>query len=186
MASSATGTCGIGGGSMSCTGPIKSLASTASGSRTVETYAPQSAENWMEDYGTGAMSHGVGVVQLDPTFADTVTADASYHVFLTPRGDLKSPLYVTKVSATSFEVHEANGGTSSLSFDYKIVAKRRGYETQRLVDVTDRYTAAQLSSKVHRTAQKTARESKSIARPQIGLNKSVPPANRVLNPVVQK
>jgi hypothetical protein len=138
-ATSATGTCGIGGGSMSCTGPMKSLVSTA-GSRTVETYAPQSAENWMEDYGTGAMNHGVGVVQLDSTFADTVTADASYHVFLTPRGDSPGHLYVTNVTAGSFEVRESGSGTSSISFDYKIVGKRRGYEAQRMVDVTEAFT----------------------------------------------
>jgi hypothetical protein len=137
MATSATGTCGISGGSMSCTGPIKSLAS-AGGSRTVETYAMQSPENWMEDFGTGAMQGGVGVVQIDRAFADTVTGDASYHVFLTPRGDSKG-LYVTNVTASSFEVREAGGGTSSLSFDYRIVAKRAGYEAQRMVDVTDTF-----------------------------------------------
>jgi hypothetical protein len=146
MATSATGTCGIGGGSMSCTGPAKSLVSTVGGQRTVETYAPQSAENWMEDYGMGAMDRGVGVVQIDPTFAETITADASYHVFLTPRGDSPGHLFVTNVTASSFEVRESGGGTSSIGFDYKIVAKRRGYEAQRLVDVTDRFNAEKAQS----------------------------------------
>jgi hypothetical protein len=145
-ASSATGTCGIGGGSMSCTGPIKSLATTGGGQGTVETYAPQAAESWMEDYGTGATEHGVGVVQIDPVFADTVTADTSYHVFLTPLGDSKG-LYVVKTGPTSFQVRESGGGTSSIGFDYKIVAKRRGYEAQRLVDVTDRFNAEQAQTK---------------------------------------
>jgi hypothetical protein len=180
------GMCGIGDGDLSCTGQVKMLATTGGGSRTVEMYAPQSAENWMEDYGTGAMAAGRGVVQIDPTFADTVTADTSYHVFLTPLGDLKSPLYVTKISATNFEVREANGGNSSISFDYKIVAKRRGYEAQRLVDVTDRFNAEQAETKRRTPGGMKARESKSIARPQNGLNKSVPPANRVVNSVVQK
>jgi hypothetical protein len=144
-AGSATGTCGIGGGSVSCTGPVKSLVSTA-GSRTVETYATQSAENWMEDYGTGALARGVGVVQIDATFAQTVTGDASYHVFLTPHGDSKG-LYVTNLTPTSFEVRESGGGTSTLSFDYKIVGKRRGYEQQRLVDVTDRFNAEEARTK---------------------------------------
>jgi hypothetical protein len=138
-ATSATGTCGIGGGSMSCTGPMKSLVSTGGGSRTVETYAMQSPESWMEDFGTGSMERGTGVVQIDPAFAETVTADASYHVFLTPRGDSPGHLYVTNVTANSFEVREANGGTSSISFDYRIVAKRRGYEAKRLTDVTDAF-----------------------------------------------
>jgi hypothetical protein len=75
-----------------------------------------------------------------------VTADASYHVFLTPHGDSKG-LYVTNLTPTSFEVRESGGGTSSLSFDYKIVGKRRGYEAQRLVDVTDRFNVEQAETK---------------------------------------
>ena len=93
MASSADGTCGIGGGSMTCTGPIKSLASAGNGARTVETYAVQSPENWMEDFGTGQMEKGVAVVKIDPTFAETVSETADYHVFITPNGDSKG-LYV--------------------------------------------------------------------------------------------
>ena len=38
-------------------------------------------------------------------------------------------------------MRESGGGTSSLSFDYRIVAKRRGYEALRQVDVTERYNA---------------------------------------------
>jgi hypothetical protein len=136
-ASSATGTCGIGGGSMSCTGPIKSLVSTA-GSRTVETYAMQSPENWMEDFGSGSVVNGHATVSIDPAFAEMVSGDANYKVFLTPNGDSKG-LYVTAKTANGFEVRESSGGTSSLSFDYRIVAKRAGYEAQRMVDVSETF-----------------------------------------------
>jgi len=140
MAKSADGTCGIGGkGDLSCTGQVKALVSTG-GARTVETYAPQSAENWMEDYGTGVMERGVSVVKIDPAFAETISQSADYHVFITPRADSKG-LYVINATLESFEVRESGGGTSSLSFDYKIVAKRRGYEAQRLTDVTERFKA---------------------------------------------
>jgi hypothetical protein len=164
-ASTPAGTCGIGDGDLSCTGQLKTLATTGGGARTVETYAPQSAENWMEDYGTGALARGAGVVQIDPTFADTVTADASYHVFLTPHGDSKG-LYVTNLTATSFEVRESGGGTATLSFDYKIVGKRRGYEAQRMVDVTDRFNAEQAETK-RRVPTGTALASKGVAEPQM-------------------
>ncbi|HWE85968.1 MAG TPA: hypothetical protein VG267_13565 [Terracidiphilus sp.] len=141
MASTADGTCGIGsGGSLSCTGPIKSLASASNGARTVETYGVQSPENWMEDFGTGQLQKGVAVVTIDATFAETVSETADYHVFLTPRADSKG-LYVINATPTSFEVRESGGGTSSLSFDYRIVARRRGYEALRHVDVTERYKA---------------------------------------------
>jgi hypothetical protein len=147
MASGPGGTCGIGGGgsSLTCTGPIKSLASAGNGARTVETYGMQSPENWMEDFGAGELQKGVAMVSLDPTFAETVSESADYHVFLTPRGDSKG-LYVTNVTPGSFEVRESGGGTSTLSFDYRIVAKRRGYEAMRHVDVTDHYNAEMKSA----------------------------------------
>jgi hypothetical protein len=152
MVSSPGGTCGIGsGGSLSCTGPIKSLASAGSGARTVETYGVQSPENWMEDFGTGQMEKGVAVVKIDPTFADTVSETADYHVFITPNGDSGS-LYVINKTATSFEVRESKGGTSSLTFDYRIVAKRRGYEALRHVDVTERYNAEMKAAKMARSS----------------------------------
>jgi len=141
MAASPAGTCGIGGsGDLTCTGQVKTLATTNGGERKVETYAMQSPENWMEDFGSGMMQNGVAVVKIDPSFAETVSATAEYHVFLTPKGDSKG-LYVINETPESFEVRESGGGTSSLSFDYRIVAKRRGYEAQRLIDVTERYKA---------------------------------------------
>lgn len=141
MAKSKSGTCGIGGnGDLSCTGQVKSLVSAGGGSRMVETYAMQSPENWMEDFGAGVLQQGVAIVNIDPTFAETVSETADYHVFLTPKGDSKG-LYVINETPTSFEVRESGGGTSSLSFDYRIVAKRRGYEALRHVDVTEHYNA---------------------------------------------
>jgi hypothetical protein len=43
---------------------------------------------------------------------------------------------VSKETPAGFEVHELRGGKSSVDFDYRIVARRRGYETVRLADVT--------------------------------------------------
>jgi hypothetical protein len=142
MAGGKSGTCGIGnGGDLSCTGQLKSLNTAGGGARKVETYAMQSPENWMEDFGSGELERGVAVIRIDSAFAETVTADASYHVFITPNGDSKG-LYVIRKTATTFEVRESGGGVSSLSFDYRIVAKRRGYEAQRLTDVTDHFNLA--------------------------------------------
>ena len=143
MASTPAGTCGFGGnGDLSCTGQVKSLVSTGGGARKVETYATQSPENWIEDYGTGSMERGVALVKIDPAFAETISESADYHVFLTPNADANA-LYVINRTAAGFEVRESKGGTSSLTFDYKIVAKRRGYETQRLKDVTEDFNEAQ-------------------------------------------
>ncbi len=136
-AASPNGVCGFGGnGDMTCTGQVKTLATTGNGARTVETYSMQSPENWMEDFGSGTLQNGLATVSIDAAFAETVSGNGDYHVFLTPRGDSKG-LYVTNTTATSFEVHESGGGTATLGFDYRIVAKRRGFETQRMLDVTE-------------------------------------------------
>jgi len=84
-------------------------------------------------------------VKIDPAFAETISEAADYHVFITPRGDSKG-LYVIHATAAGFEVRESGGGTSSLTFDYKIVGKRRGYEAQRLRDVTADFAQAKASA----------------------------------------
>lgn len=132
------GFCGINqSGSLSCTGQMKAIVPTKDGARQLETYSVQSAENWVEDYGSGQLIHGSAVISVEPAFAETVNTGVEFHVFLTPGGDCKG-LYVSNKTANSFEVHELGGGTSDISFDYKIVAKRSGLEAQRLADVTDR------------------------------------------------
>jgi hypothetical protein len=98
-------------------------------------------------------------VKIDPAFAETISASADYHVFLTPRGDSKG-LYVAHATAAGFEVRESGGGTSSLSFDYRIVAKRRGFESERLTDVTARFNAESKAIRLHgRSASSGARSS---------------------------
>ena len=132
------GMCGINQtGNLSCTGQMKSVVASKDGSRQLETYTVQSAENWMEDYGSGQLTNGSATIQVDAAFAETANTGVEFHVFLTPGGDCKG-LYVANKTAGSFEVHELGGGTSSIAFDYKIVAKRNGLEAQRLVDVTER------------------------------------------------
>ena len=94
-------------------------------------YTIESPEVWFEDFGSGQLVNGKTTVQVDPLFADTVNLQVEYHVFLTPLGDCNG-LYVTNKTATGFEVRELNGGTSSVAFDYRIVAKRVGYEGARM------------------------------------------------------
>jgi hypothetical protein len=125
-------------GDLACTGTIKGAVQVDGGARKVSLYAMQSAENWFEDAGSGQLSNGSVSIALDPTFAQTVNLGVEYHVFLTPNGDCKG-LYVSQKSATSFGVHELGGGSSSVAFDYRILAKRSGYENARLADVTEQY-----------------------------------------------
>lgn len=124
-------------GNLFCTGVV-GAAVKGQGSKKVGLYTMQSSENWIEDFGSGALTGGVATIRLEPHFARTVSGQTDYHVFLTPAGDCDG-LYIANKTATSFEVRELRSGTSSVQFDYRIVAHRKGFEAARLPDVTGRF-----------------------------------------------
>jgi len=93
-------------------------------------YAMESPEVWFEDFGSAQLVDGQVVVIIDPIFAQTVNLTETYHVFLTPLGDC--PLYVSAKTPTSFTVRAMGGQTCAIAFDYRIVAKRLGYEEVRM------------------------------------------------------
>jgi hypothetical protein len=97
----------------------------------VKVFSVESPEVWFEDYGSDRLTGGMVTVSLEEKFAQTVNLSKGYHVFLTPKGDCKG-LYVTNETETGFEVREMGGGGSSVEFDYRIVAHRKGYEDIRL------------------------------------------------------
>lgn len=148
-ASGTNGGCFIDGdGDLSCQGTITGSNLTAD-RRSIATYGVQAAENWYEDAGSGSLENGATRIHLDPAFVATVNTGVDYHVFLTPKGDCKG-LYVANENADGFEVHELGGGRSGIAFDYRIMAKRKGYEQVRLEDVTGRVqkgTQAMLKSR---------------------------------------
>jgi hypothetical protein len=109
----------------------KSAVVPANDGSMVKLFAVESPQVWFDDYGSGQLSAGKSKVSLDAAFVQTVNTSTQYHVFLTPKGDCKG-LYVTNESTTGFEVKELGGGTSSVAFDYRIVALRKGYEHVRL------------------------------------------------------
>ena len=118
-----------------CSGFKAAVVPVDQGQRQVTLYAVESPENWFEDFGSAKLVNGTALINLEQTFVQTVNTGVDYHVFLTPEGDCKG-LYVKQKSATSFEVRELGGGKSTLAFDYRIVARRRGYEATRMGDET--------------------------------------------------
>jgi hypothetical protein len=124
------------GGNLHCTGNVTGVAAVQGGSRKVALYGLESPENWYEDFGSGKLSGGLATVKLDPQFGETVNTNVDYHVFLTANGDCKG-LYVAQKSPTSFEVRELGGGASGVTFEYRIVAHRRGEESVRMADLTE-------------------------------------------------
>jgi hypothetical protein len=138
-------------GDLHCSGSI-TAAVHAGGSRQVALNTISSPEHWFEDAGSGQLSNGEAVVNIEAVFGETVNTGVEYHVFLTPNGDCKG-LYVSQKSPTSFVVRELGGGHSSIAFDYRIMAKRAGYEKVRLADLTEQFNKQQAYRKKMRRPQ---------------------------------
>lgn len=136
VASGQNGYCLIdSGGNLICTGTKNAVVPLDGGARTVAMSAIESPVNWFEDAGSARLVNGAAVVSLDRDFIQTVNTEMDYKVFPVPNGDCKG-LYVTNKTSTSFEVRELGGGTSSVAFDYRIMAVRRNYESVRFADRT--------------------------------------------------
>ena len=128
-------------GSFTATGSKSSLVETASyGKRKL--YAVESPENWFEDFGSGKLTDGQVIIELDRIFIETVNTEAPYHVFLTPNGDCTP--YVTQKTSLSFKV-VSHGEQPNCAFDYRVVAKRKGYEQARLEVVEEAKQEAQVT-----------------------------------------
>jgi hypothetical protein len=128
-------------GNLGCTGSKSAVVPVDGGTRKVALYAVEAPENWFEDFGSALLSQGSAIISLESVYAQTVDTGLEYHVFLTPKGDCKG-LYVTNERTDSFEVRELGGGTANIAFDYRIVARRKGYETIRLADRTKQFNNA--------------------------------------------
>lgn len=111
----------------------KSAAVPASDGSLRRLYSLESPESWFEDFGTGTLARGAATISLAPDFAGVIDT-TGYHVFLTPLGETDG-LYVSNQTATSFEVHEAHGRGSNVSFSYRVAAKRKDIAGVRLETV---------------------------------------------------
>jgi hypothetical protein len=143
-------------GDLNVTGRKSSLARLENG-RVVALYAMESPENWFEDFGESQLQDGVARIDLDPLFAETVNTEAGYHVFLTPNGECQG-LYVAAKKGRGFEVRELGKGASAVKFDYRIVARRKGYEIVRLQAIE-----SPVERRVHTVRLNDAMAQKSIA-----------------------
>jgi hypothetical protein len=100
-------------------------------------YTIESPEVWFEDVGTGQLVAGAATVLFDPIFAETANLETDYHVFVTPNCKEAAVLFVTDKMATGFTVQGVtmSNEPSSCAFDYRVAAKRLGYEGARLTPV---------------------------------------------------
>jgi hypothetical protein len=119
--------------------PGCSRINNSAGTRVIS-YTPRESVPTMEDIGIAQLVNGQAVVHLDATFANVIDDRAIYMVFLTPEGQSHG-LYVAHKSATEFIVGENDGGRSTISFDYRIVAKPFGVISKRLPVIDASHTA---------------------------------------------
>jgi hypothetical protein len=153
-------------GNLACTGSVgghAAVPAVTGGTRDVALYAVQAPENWFEDAGSGQLHNGAAVVTLDAEYAATVNTGMDYHVFLTPKGDCKG-LYVANETGGSFEVHELGGGNSSIAFDYRIMARRKGFEDIRMADLTGKVQKEMSPIPVNGVRLKHAKASRASVR----------------------
>jgi hypothetical protein len=101
-------------------------------------YCQESPENWFEDFGSGTLANGHAHVNLDALFLETVTVDQNHgiKVFLQQTSGDPVNLVVQK-GTTGFDVNGPAG--SNITFDYRVVAKRKGFEDTRLPVVSIGY-----------------------------------------------
>jgi hypothetical protein len=121
-------------------------------------YCVESPESQFEDFGEARLVKGRAQVRLDRDFVG-VADTRRYHVFVTPYGD-SNGLYIAKRSRDGFEVREQGGGTSSIGFSYRVVAKRKGVSTKRFQKITrpkrPKIPAALVRPEIDPTALKTS------------------------------
>jgi len=111
-------------------GSKAAVVATADGARSL--YCEEASEVWFADYGFGRLEDGLAVIAIDPVFAETVNLGEPYHVFLQAYGD--ADLYVSSRDEHTFEVRLRDGDPAA-EFSYRLVAKRLGYEVERLTRV---------------------------------------------------
>ncbi len=110
------------------------------------------AGDWVEDFGDGRLVNGRCHIELDQGFLETVTIDDRHpmKVFVQLHDETSLGVAVRK-GTTTFDVVELGGGISSGTFDYRVAARRKGFEETRLGVVgaarDDPYLRPELDSK---------------------------------------
>ena len=116
-------------GDMGCSGAKPAIVRTDNGPKAI--YAQESPEIWFEDFGSDQLSDGYASVKIAEDFIQTITVNDQHpmKVFITPNADI-GRWWVEKGSS-GFILHAPDSPEGAI-FDYRVVAKRRGYENHRL------------------------------------------------------
>ena len=137
-------------GGLGGSGAMRTIVRTSQGPTAIE--AVTATGNWIEDFGEGQLVNGRCHIDLDPLFLETVSIDERHpmHVFVQlHEPDCEGVAVDRKVKG--FDVVELKNGISNVSFSYRVVAKRKGFEDSRLdyckAAETDSYLYPELREK---------------------------------------
>jgi hypothetical protein len=93
-------------------------------------FSAEASRAQIEDVGYGHVTGGRGFVEFDSALKSAIDVRAGYHVFLTADGDNRG-LFVAAKTAEGFTVREAQGGTSTLDFEYRVIGSPIGSDNAR-------------------------------------------------------
>ncbi len=100
-----------------------------------ETPAYETAESYLGDIGEGITDEsGRTLIHIDALFNQIINTDYDYQVFVSSYSN--AIVWVEERKKASFEIHS---NISNAKFAWEIKAKRRGYETDRLVKSEMKY-----------------------------------------------
>jgi hypothetical protein len=100
-------------------------------------YAVESPEVWFEDVGSGQLVNGQARVSFEAIFEQTINTAQAYHVFVTPISDGPVLLSVMDKGGDGFTVRgfSLDGQPVNGEFEWRVIAKRLGYEGTRLEEM---------------------------------------------------
>ena len=142
-------------------------------------YCQESTEIWFEDFGSGQLVNGHARIDLDPMFLETVTINEQHpmKVFITLNGECFG-VWVQKGN-DHFYVHELANGLSNAEFDFRVVAKREGWENVRM----ERFEDRKFSQEIRNDPGQTAKIKHAAEIDTVGPNTPVEPGTeRVVKP----
>jgi hypothetical protein len=146
--------------------PVSEIASAASATESGTRVVPgESPQDWFKVFGSATLVKGAATVHLEPVFGSLASNGFEYQVYLTPKGDCNG-LYLAHKTVAAFEVRELGQGTSNISFEYRIVARRRPIGNERLAHKTRPLDRRRLT----KTTQQAVKGARQLHSSQTGSN----------------
>lgn len=94
--------------------------------------AYETCECYFGDIGRGKLKNGKYIIRLDPKFLETVNTDIQYEVRTWAYGNGTVWVDTSKM----YKQYVVVEGTADIEFGYEVIAKQKGYEKDRLEEVT--------------------------------------------------